>query len=283
MSLQPANAEQAEYWNGPGGRHWTERQEMQDALLAPVSAIALKAARSKAGERVLDIGCGCGDTSLALAQSVGPLGHVLGLDLSEAMLARARERAPAHARVAFAAGDATGYGFAPGAADLLFSRFGVMFFADPTRSFANMRLGLKPAGRVVFACWREAKLNPWLGLPLRAAVKHVPRLPDLGPEDPGPFSFADLGRVRRILEGAGFGGFAATPHDLELDVAGGKGLEGALASALEIGPASRALEGQPEPLRAAATQSIREALAPHLVGDKVPLGAAIWIVEATNG
>jgi hypothetical protein len=155
-----------------------------------------------------------------------------------------------------------------------------MFFADPTLAFANMRRGLKPSGRLVFVCWRDAKLNPWLSLPLRAVIQHVPRLPDLGPEDPGPFSFASEARVRRILSSAGFRDVAMSPRDLELDIAGGQGLEAALESALEIGPASRALEGQPETLRALATQAIKQALAPHLQGKRVPLDAAVWIVEA---
>ena len=157
-----------------------------------------------------------------------------------------------------------------------------MFFADPVASFANLRKGLTRGGRVVFACWREARLNPWQMIALKAACKHVPRLPEVGPEDPGPFSFADEARVRRILGEAGFETIALTPVDLELDVAAGQGLETALATMQQIGAASRALEGQPETLRAAAVAEIRAALAPHQRGLSVPLGAAIWIVEAIN-
>ncbi|MGA2495430.1 MAG: SAM-dependent methyltransferase, partial [Roseiarcus sp.] len=164
----------------------------------------------------------------------------------------------------------------------LFSRFGVMFFADPVVSFANLRNGLARGGRVVFACWREAKRNPWQMISLKAACKHVPRLPEVGPEDPGPFSFADEARVRRILAAAGFEKIALTPVDLELDVAAGHGLEAALGAMQQIGAASRALEGQPEALRAAAVDEIRAALAPYQRGRSVPLGAAIWIVEAVN-
>ena len=141
-----------------------------------------------------------------------------------------------------------------------------MFFADPVASFANLRKGLARGGRVVFACWREAKRNPWQMIALKAACKHVPRLPEVGPEDPGPFSFADEARVRRILGEAGFETIALTPVDLELDVAAGQGLEAALATLQQIGAASRALEGQPEALRAAAVAEIRAALAPHQRG-----------------
>jgi hypothetical protein len=162
------------------------------------------------------------------------------------------------------------------------SRFGVMFFANPVLSFANLRKGLARGGRMAFACWREARLNLWQTIALKAACKHVPRLPELGPEDPGPFSFADERRVRRILSSAGFEKIALTPVDLELDIAAGGGLEAAVAASQQIGAASRALEGQSESARAAAVAEIRAALAPYRWGMSLPLGAAIWIVEAIS-
>ena len=276
------NLDQAAYWNGVGGRHWSERQAMQDMLLGPVSAILMAQARAAAGEIILDIGCGCGATSLELAQRVGPGGAVLGLDISAPMIQRARDLAPPGAPVRFVEADATIYQFEPERAHALVSRFGVMFFADPSLSFANMRRGLRKGGRAAFACWREPELNPWLLAPLREAYKHVPRLPELGPDDPGPFSFAREERVRGVLGEAGFIDIALTPFDLTLDVAVGKGLDGALASALEIGPASRALEGQPPEICAAAAQAIRTMLAARQQGDRVPMDGAIWIVTANN-
>jgi SAM-dependent methyltransferase len=276
------NADQAAYWNGAGGRHWTDRQELQDQVLAPVSQALFGRTNIALGERVIDIGCGCGATTLEAASHAGPSGHALGLDVSGPMLARARERTPPGASAEFIEADATVYPFAPGGADLLMSRFGVMFFAEPGLSFANMRKALKPGGRVAIACWRAPRENPWMLLPLQAAVRHVPRLPELGPEDPGAFSFADPGRVARIFAEAGFASLAMDPVDLQLDLAVGRGLEGAVESALEIGPASRAMQDQPEDLRIVATQAIREALAPHLQGDRIPLAGAIWIVTASN-
>jgi ubiquinone/menaquinone biosynthesis C-methylase UbiE len=277
----PRNLDQAAYWNGPGGRHWTDRQALQDAVLAPVAQILLAAARPAPGERAIDIGCGCGATTLDIAGVTGSNGRALGADISAPMIERARERAAAERLPAeFIVADATVQDFRSERADLMISRFGVMFFADPAESFANMRTALKPGGRLVFACWREPKLNPWMMLPLKAATLHAPRLPDLGPEDPGPFSFASEARVRRILGEAGFAEISLEPFDLELDIAVGQGLENALASTLEIGPASRALEGQPDDVRAAATAEIRAALARHVRGAEVPLGAAIWIVRA---
>ncbi len=275
------NADQIAYWNGPGGQHWTDRQQKQDVLLAPVSDILIDRAGAKPGERIIDVGCGCGATTIALAQKVGSAGHVFGVDISAPMLARARQVAPAGLPVDFVLADATVYPFDPASFDLLVSRFGVMFFAEPALSFANMRKALRPSGRLAFACWREPRDNPWLLAPLQAAYKHVPKLPQLGPEDPGPFSFAAEQRVHRILGEAGFSAIAMEPCNLSLDVAVGRGLDAAVESALEIGPASRALQGQPSDLRAAAAKSIREALAPFAKGNTVPLAASIWIVTAS--
>ena len=133
--------------------------------------------------------------------------------------------------------DATVYPFDPASFDLLASRFGVMFFADPVLSFANMRKALRPSGRLAFACWREPRENPWMMAPLQAVYKHVPKLPPQGPEDPGPFAFASEARVHRILGAAGFTGIAMEPCTLSLDIAIGRGLDAAVQGALEIGPA----------------------------------------------
>jgi SAM-dependent methyltransferase len=280
--MHAENAAQADYWNRTAGRRWTDRQEEQDQLLRPISDLLMAAANAKPGLNVIDIGCGCGDTTLDLAARVTPGGQVLALDISQPMLARARERSQGGPPARFVLADATVYDFEPGWADLATSRFGVMFFADPARSFANLRKGLKPGARLAFVCWREAKQNPWMTLPLREARKHAPPLPETNPEDPGPFAFADDQRVRRILSAAGFTDIDVAPRDLELDVAIGRGLDAAVASSLGIGPTSRILDGQPEAVRAAAAADIRKALAERAKGDSVPLGAAIWIVTAVN-
>jgi SAM-dependent methyltransferase len=280
--LHADNAAQAEYWNRTAGQRWTDRQEEQDLVLRPISDRLIAAADAKPGQRVIDVGCGCGATTIDFAARVMPGGEVLGLDISEPMLARARERAPSTLPARFVLADATVYDFEPAWANLAVSRFGVMFFADPARSFANLRQGMKSGGRLAFACWREAKQNPFFVVPLREAKKHAPPLPETNPDDPGPFAFADDARVRRVLTTPGFADIVVTPQDLDLDIAIGRGLDAAVTGALSIGPTSRILDGQPEAVRAAAAADIRKALSERAHGDSVPLGAAIWIVTAVN-
>jgi SAM-dependent methyltransferase len=280
LQVDDQNADQIAYWNGDAGTCWTERQDGMDQVLAPVSAALVAAAKAKPGEHVVDIGCGCGATTLEIASLVGATGAVLGIDVSAQMLARARQRMSVGTAASFVEADATTYPFASAGADLIVSRFGVMFFAEPTRAFANIRTALKPGGRMVFACWRAPKLNPFFIVPLMAVYKHVPKLPETAPDDPGPFSLQSPERVERILGAAGFVDITLTPHDVPLDVARGEGLEAAVQAALAIGPAHRALIDQPTAARTAAIAELRSTFAAVQVGQAVPLGAAIWIVKA---
>jgi SAM-dependent methyltransferase len=277
------NADQIAYWNGPNGQRWTDRQAEQDVLLAPVTQALIDRAVPRAGERIIDVGCGCGGTSMALASRVAPTGFVLGVDISGPMLSRARHLAPKGLPVDFVLADATVYPFDPGSFDLLVSRFGVMFFAEPAVSFSNLRQALRPSGRMAFACWREPRENPWMMAPLQAIYQHVPKLPPQGPEDPGPFAFASEERVQRILSEAGFKGVEMEPIGLSFDIAIGRGLDAAVQAAMQIGPGSRALDGHPPETRAAAAKSAREMLVPFVRGDSVPLAGSIWIVTAWVG
>ena len=274
------NADQIAYWNGDAGRHWTDRQSVQDVLLAPVTEKLIARVAARPGQRILDIGCGTGAISMALARQVAPSGHVLGIDISVPMLERARQLTGRELPADYVLADATVYPFDPESFDVLVSRFGVMFFADPVLSFRNLRRSLRPKGRLVFACWREPRENGWMMAPLMAVYKHVPKLPPVGPEEPGPFAFADDARVKRILAEVGFVDIEMEACPLTFDVAAGRGLEAAIEGALEIGPAHRALEGHPQQVVAAAIQSIREALTPFVKGQSVLLPGAIWLVTA---
>ena len=276
------NAAEIAYWNGPGGKRWLDSQQTHDALLAATGELLIARAAPTGGDVVLDIGCGCGATTIALAKRVAPRGRVLGLDVSAPMLEHARRRAPDGLPIEFVEADATVYQFEPGRADLLLSRFGVMFFADPLRAFSNMRVGLRQGARIVFACWREPRMNAWIMLPLQEAYRHVPRLPEQGPEDPGPFSLANEQRVRGVLERAGYNGIGLEPVDLPFDLANGRGLAAAVETAMSIGPTGRALDGQTAEKHTAVGESIRTALAPFESKGGVPLPGAFWIVTARN-
>jgi len=285
---QRAIPDQVEYWNQEGGQAWTARQHSWDTAMKPFSDAALIRAAVAPGESVIDVGCGCGATSLLLAGLVGPKGKVLGVDVSKPMLDRAKERGAGNPVLSFAEADATTYPFAPGAADLLFSRHGVMFFPEPERAFTNLRRALKPAdknggGRVAFSCFRAPKENALITTILAAVAEFVPPLPKMNPDDPGPFAFADPERVKRILSAAGFKSVAIEPVDVQSDISNGKGMEEALLNAMEIGPASRALRGVAPETKAKAEAALRAAFTPLQQDGKVLLGAGLWIVTARNG
>lgn len=282
ISADPQNADQIAYWNGPAGERWAQRQEEQDTVLAPVLAATVAKAAVRANERVIDVGCGAGASTIELGRRVGPTGHVLGIDVSAPMLARAATRIEPGLPVEFQQADMTTYEFVRADYDLAFSRFGVMFFADPTHSFANLRKGLRSGGRLIFACWRAPEENQWVALPMRVAAQHVPTPPMPGLDIPGLFSLSDGTRVRQILGAAGFESIRLDPQHFEFDIARGQGLDAGVVSAMTIGPASRSVQDQPQEVVDKVRASMHEALAPHQRGQKVPLSAGIWIVTATK-
>lgn len=274
--------EQFEHWNGPGGLRWVNEQERLDRVFAPLSAAAIAAAAPQPGERVVDVGCGCGGTTLQLAEHVGAAGSALGVDISAPMLALARQRAAQRSNARFEQADAASYAFA-GDADLLFSRFGVMFFGDPPSAFANLRRALRPGGRLCLMCWRPAAENAWYTLLLRAAervLNHTP--PPPVPGAPGPFSLASAEHTRALLEHAGFQTVALRAFDTEIEVST-TGLDEAIAFALDASPIARLLLEYPHDpdARAKATAAVRAVLEAHQHGQRIALGAAVWLVTAT--
>jgi SAM-dependent methyltransferase len=276
MTQTQSNADQVAFWNGEAGEKWVKAQDRLDAMLAPVTADVLKAAAAKPGEHVLDIGCGCGETSIILAKAGA---RVTGIDISRPMLARAKQRAIEGRVDGFEAieADASERRF-EATYDLLVSRFGVMFFADADAAFANLRKALKPGGRLAFACWREPRANEWVSVPVGAIRPHVPPQPPLAPEDPGPFAFADLARVRRILANAGFDSIAARPFDSPMQL--GETLEDALAHIQEFGPVSRMMTPASDDEKARAATALRRALEPYASKKPIALNGATWIVTA---
>jgi SAM-dependent methyltransferase len=274
------NAEQLEYWGGAGGQRWVAQQSRRDAMLGDIAAVALAKAAPGRGEVVLDVGCGCGETAALLAERVGPEGRVIGLDLSSPILAAARERLAGHANVELVLADASAYPFEAASVDLLFSRFGVMFFGDPVAAFSNLRKALRPGGRLVFACWRSPAENGWMSAPAAATASLLPQAPPADPNQPGPFAFQDRERVADILTRAGFQDPTFDKLDKTIDVAGGGGCEAAVRSAMELGPTARSLDGADGALRATVAEALRAFFAPRVAGGRVELPAAIWIVAA---
>lgn len=280
------NADMAASWNGQSGERWVANQARLDAVVAAFGQAAIEAAAPAKGERVVDVGCGAGASSLALAARVGPGGQVLGVDISEPLIGLARALAPQDTSALFQVADASSAELPEGAFDILFSRFGVKFFDDPTEAFAHMRRALRPGGRVIFVCWRGAAENDWVHLPMGAIKGILPPIAPPDPEAPGPFSFGDRGRVSRILTAAGFTDVAIAPFDASVPFGEGEtrnaAIDDAVRMALEVGPLSRVLADQPDNIRARASAATRAIFA-GLPGERsVMINGAAWIVMARN-
>lgn len=276
------NADQIAYWNDRAAVTWTAFQERLDAVFAPLTALAMDAAAPATGEKVIDVGCGCGASALALAGRVGPTGQVLGLDVSEPMTARARERIAAagltNARVLVS--DASTHSFSHADADLLFSRFGVMFFADPVAAFANLRTAMRAGGRLLCVAWRPLKDNEWFRVPLEAAHAFVPPIPPADPDAPGPFAFADHDRTLGILSQAGWRDVTLTRLDVPMRVAEADDIEQATEFATRVGALARIL-GEVDPaVRAKIRQVVSEALKAYNSPTGITLSGSIWLISA---
>jgi SAM-dependent methyltransferase len=253
-----------------------------DRAVAALTKEVLDLAAPQSGEHVLDIGCGPGTTVLELAKHVGLGGHVLGADVSKPSVARARERIAAaglrQAEVIIA--DASVHPFSPDSFELTFSRFGIMFFSDPVAAFANVRRAMKRGGRLTLAVFRPASAKLWPNAPLEAVRHLLPPIPAPGPEEPGPFSWADPARVHRILEGAGFGEVSLTPLDPVIQLAGPAGQAEAADFVMAMGPLARVLPS----LSAAQRENVRATLEVyfkgHATSQGVVLPAANWVVRA---
>lgn len=277
---EASNHEQSRYWNDDGGQRWVNEQRLIDRLLAPYADEVVDAAQPQPGERVLDIGAGCGATTLLLADRVGTYGSVLGLDLSEPMLAVAARRAAEAglANVTTLVADAQHHRPAD-PAHLVASRFGVMFFADPVAAFANLRASLVPGGRLAFVCWQSVQLNPWAIVPGGAIASVVDPARPADPLAPGPFAFADADRVRSVLGEAGWSDIDVTPigHDLFM----GADVNEATHLAVQVGPAARMLSEVPADTRKRAIEVLSGVIAEHAAADgSIRMGSACWRVTA---
>ena len=275
------NQAQIDYWNGPTGERWARHSDDTDRSLAEATDAVLTLARARTGESVLDIGCGAGQTSFLLAEKVGPGGRVVGVDVSQPMLALARSRVLA-GNIAFIEADAAIHPFAPDH-DLIFSRFGVMFFVDPQAAFANIRKAAAPGGRLAFICWRAVTENEWVTLPYDAAKPLLPPQPPVHPHAPGPYALADPDRLRAILSGAGYSGIGIEKFDGLMDL-GPSPRNASFQVTKLMGPAARALRDVDDTTRAGVEDAIADALTERQAGAQtIRLGIACWLVSAKAG
>jgi SAM-dependent methyltransferase len=277
-----ANEQMTRYWKEDGGPRWVENTGLFDTMLTEAERLLLDAARPAAGERVLDIGCGFGTTTLEMASAVGPSGEVTGVDLSDAMVERLRERAgeAGASNVRGLVADVQTAELQGGAFDLAVSRMGVMFFDNPVAAFANVRRALAPSGRLVFVCWRSPLENQWVSVVIGAVLSAGATMEPPVPGAPGPFSFADADRVREILADAGYRDVAVEPADGRVTMGAGEGLGAAVRHASITGEARRVLDGLDQADRERALGAVREAMAPLMDDGAVRMGAAYWVVTA---
>ena len=275
------NSEQIAFWNDTGGQKWVRYQQMLDRQLEAIGQAAIDAAALSEGESVLDVGCGCGSTTLALARLVGPSGRVTGIDISGPMLDVARRRAKDEgmANATFEQADAQVQPFTP-EYDVLFSRFGVMFFDDPPAAFANLHRGMRSGGRVSFVCWQALHKNPWMSVPMMAAFQHVTMEPPASPEAPGPFAFADASRTANILTTGGFRDVAVCGLDIDLSVGGGTEIDDTVSFLLDLGPLGRLLATATPEVRSAVARDVKTSLVNYQTANGIVMPGAIWVVTA---
>jgi len=262
------------------GHAWVSQQAVISDVFTSVTSVSLVAAAAKQGEHVIDIGCGPGDTLLAFARAVGPSGDALGVDVSVPMLefARHRDAEAGIANVTCALADATTYAFEPRRANLVYSRFGMMFFDDPIKAFTNIRSAMKMGGRLVFVCFRTMPESPWFRVPIEAARPHVPPQPPVDPLAPGMFSLAREDRLRGVLTEAGFREIALNATDVPIH---GKDTTQSMAFITQVGPLPALLENASDEQRKRATEAARNALAAQIGADGRGLHVGLWLVSAS--
>ena len=278
MATKPrTNEEQIALWNDMAGRAWVELQETLDRVFKPFEDLLVEAVAARKAKRVLDIGCGTGSTTLAIARQLGLEGSAVGLDISAPMIGHAKQRAAReNAPPRFICADAQTHAFEPASFDLIVSRFGVMFFDDPVRAFANLRRAAANGAALHTIVWRSPADNPFMTAAERAAAPFLPQLPARKADEPGQFAFADRNRVQKILESSGWTQIDIQPLDVECALTE-RELE---AYITRLGPLGRVLPQFDEPTRARVIEAVRAAFEPYVHGEQVRFTAACSTVRA---
>ncbi|MEV6167085.1 class I SAM-dependent methyltransferase [Streptomyces sp. NPDC051954] len=268
---------QAARWKGAAGHAWVEAQAVLDEVLRPFEELLVEAVSDEHGGRVLDVGCGTGGTTLAVARRLGPTSHCVGVDISEPVITAARQRVEQEGTPAsFICADAQEYAFEPAAFDTVISRFGVMFFNDPVRAFANLRRTVRDEGRLRFIAWRGPAENPFMTTAERAAAPLLPNLPARRPDEPGQFALADSERIHSILAESGWAGIDIRPMDVTCSLPESE-LVGYFT---RLGPVGMTLREADEQTRAQVVETVRAAFDTFVQGTEVRFTGACWTVSA---
>jgi SAM-dependent methyltransferase len=277
------NATQIEFWNGETGRNWVTHDALMEAMLQPLGESVMDALAPKPGEHVLDIGCGCGHTSLSLADRVGAEGAVTGIDISAPMLAVASHLATERSSIQFVEADAQTHAFGPERYDLVFSRFGVMFFEDPIAAFTNIRSAMRASARLAFCCWQPRAVNPFMTVPAMAALELLPAPAEVPPRSPGPFAFEDPDYINEILSSSGFSDVAIESISHPLLFGPGLSVKEIVERLVTIGPIAQMVREAPDKLQQPVREKVIAAVSPFY--DPVTgltLDGEFWQVTAAH-
>ena len=281
--MEDKNAKQKDFWSGKGGDYWVEKQSEMDIMLNPLGEKALAKLDLKSNSEVLDIGCGCGATTLEIAKKVSE-GTVTGLDISVPMLGKAESEASIQgiANVDFKVIDVQVDQLASKKYDYVYSRFGVMFFDDPYEAFKNIFSSIKEGGELSFVCWQDPSLNPWQSLSVQV-IRGYLDMPSPPPRSPGPFAFHENDYVKEILEQSGFSNISFDNNQEDITMFSGKSLQEASEDYLAINPVvTEMLKDSPDDLKAEIVESLKEAFSEFHKGDGLVFPSATWVVSASK-
>ena len=277
MESPQTKDEQAALWNGVAGRAWVDAQQALDRLFTPFEELLVTTVTAASARAVLDVGCGTGGTTLAVARRFHGDGRCVGVDISAPMLELARVRAEAeHVPAQFIHADAESYSFEPSVFDAVISRFGVMFFDRPVDAFANLRRAAQPHATLCLIAWRSAADNPFMTTAERAAAPLLPNLPPRKPDAPGQFAFADRDRVQTILQNSGWREIELRPIDVNCTMPR-TDLEQYVT---RLGPLGLVLQDADETTRARIVETVLSAFDPYVHGHDVRFTAACWVINA---
>ena len=280
--MEEINKEQKAFWSGKGGEIWVSKQDSMDIMLSPLGEEAIKKLNLSSDENVLDIGCGCGSTTISIANEILKNGTISGIDISTPMIEKAKRSVDelSLSNVDFFVKDVQTEDLGENIFSSAYSRFGVMFFDDPFKAFSNILTSLKENGKLSFVCWQSPKLNPWQSLSVQA-VRQFIDLPSPPKRNPGPFAFQEKDYVNDILKKAGFKNIQIEDFQREIDMFYGKALEEAAEDYLSINPViTKMLKESSQEIRKSVSDSLREAFRPFYNEDKLTFPSATWIISA---